>query len=79
MMLTNCALDAGNEKDFQLLVTSNDLRSSIKKKKSEFKELEKMEQTHIAQKDSIMWVKRFSVFSNKRFKSKTKSKFIWMV
>ena len=66
-----CAPDAAKEKDFQLLVRSNDLRSSIKKKKSEIKELEKMEQTRIARKDSIMRVKRFSDFSNKRFKSET--------
>ena len=45
--------------------------SSIKKKKSEIKELEKMEQTLIARKDSFMRVKHFSDFSNKRFKSET--------
>ena len=66
-----CALDAAKKKDFQLLERSNDLRSSIKIKKSESKELEKMGQTLIARKDSIMRVKHFSDFSNKRFKSET--------
>ena len=48
------ALNAAKEKDFQILQRSNDLRSLISTKKGEINELDKMEQSLLIRKESIV-------------------------
>ena len=47
------ALDAVKNKDFQLLERSNDLRSLVKAKEDELKELDKMEESLFIRKENI--------------------------